>query len=73
LLARLEDQAARNGFEVILALVCTENVASMTLFRKTGYEVAGILKGVGRKFGRRLDTAILQKDLGHPGTGAPGG
>ena len=41
----------------------TRNPASVQLHRALGFEIVGILPGVGYKFGEWLDAAILQRSL----------
>ena len=54
LLARLR----ADGVHVVLAVVATPNPASEALHRACGFERAGVLPEVGRKFDRWVDTAI---------------
>jgi L-amino acid N-acyltransferase YncA len=46
------------------------HLASIELHRRAGFRVVGTLENVGWKFGRWLDTVIMQRDLG-AGAGAP--
>ena len=39
------------------------NAASVMLHRRAGFEEAGLLREVGRKFGRWLDLLFMQKML----------
>ncbi|HVF05404.1 MAG TPA: GNAT family N-acetyltransferase, partial [Frankiaceae bacterium] len=48
------------GLHVLLAVVCTENAASLAAFGRAGYAEVGRLREVGRKFGRLLDVAYLE-------------
>lgn len=59
----LEDAARKNGFHVLLAVICGENVQSLELFDKLGYSKCAHYKEVGRKFGRLLDVICYQKIL----------
>lgn len=52
------------GLHALIAQACTENIASIALFKSRGFVEVGILKQVGRKFDRWLDVEILQKLLG---------
>ena len=55
---------ARNDKQhVIMAGLCSENIASKKLFEKHGYKQCGIFREVGFKFGRYLDTEFYQKLL----------
>ena len=58
-----EQHARAVGLHVLLAVICTENTASLRLFTSAGFVEAGRLRQVGRKFGRLLDVAYLQKTL----------
>jgi phosphinothricin acetyltransferase len=56
-------RAKERDFHSLIAVVCTENDASIVLFRSRNFEQVGILKEVGRKFDRWLDVMFLQKML----------
>jgi L-amino acid N-acyltransferase YncA len=56
-------EARRLGFRSLIAQVADGSDASLHLNEATGFEHAGTLKQVGRKFGRLLDVHILQKML----------
>ncbi len=60
-LTLLEANAKKKGIRTLLAVVCSENAASIKLFLKNGYEKSAHLKEVGMKFNRLLDIVILQK------------
>ena len=47
------------------------NLGSIALHRRFGFELMGTLRSVGFKFGRWVDTPILQRALG-PGDNRPG-
>lgn len=62
----LEDLIARSrqlGHRVIIAGIDGEQVASMALHAKFGFEKVGHLKRVGFKFGRWLDVIYMQLSL----------
>lgn len=59
----VERYAAGQGFHALLALVTAENERSGALFRRMGYEPAGRLREVGRKFGRLLDVVVFERIL----------
>jgi phosphinothricin acetyltransferase len=46
------------------------NVASIELHRALGFHMVGTLANTGYKFGRWLDTVLMQRSLG-PGAAAP--
>jgi len=57
------DHGRATGLHALLAVICTENTASLTLFERAGFTEVGRLREVGRKFGRLLDVAYLQRIL----------
>lgn len=59
----IEDVAITNGFQVLIATICTENEKSKHLFEKRGYVQCAHFKEIGYKFGRKLDIASYQKIL----------
>ncbi|HVF20261.1 MAG TPA: GNAT family N-acetyltransferase, partial [Mycobacteriales bacterium] len=58
------EHARSHGLHVLLAVVCTENVASLAAFGRAGFAEVGRLREVGSKFGRLLDVAYLELMLG---------
>ena len=60
LLERVIADARDSGFHSMIARVETSGEASLGLHRACGFELIGIEKQVGRKFGRWLDVATLQ-------------
>ncbi|ANY20803.1 N-acyltransferase YncA [Tsuneonella dongtanensis] len=64
LLAALIDAAHHCGFEQMIAVIGGAEPASVALHMKAGFEEAGRMRGVGRKFGRTLDTLYMQRALG---------
>jgi L-amino acid N-acyltransferase YncA len=56
LLARL----ATDGVHTVVALVALPNDASLSLHRACGFEEVGVMREVGYKHGRWVDTAWLQ-------------
>lgn len=63
LMNRLMTAAAEKGYHAIVALICSENEASIKLAQDYGFEIVGRLKEVGYKFDRWLDVSLLQKVL----------
>jgi L-amino acid N-acyltransferase YncA len=57
----LEQVAISKQIKVIVACICAENLASIKLFQKTGFEQCAHYKAVGEKFGRVLDVVDFQK------------
>jgi phosphinothricin acetyltransferase len=60
LMTRLITDARDSGFHSIIARIETGSEASLALHRACGYDLVGVEKEVGRKFGRWLDVATLQ-------------
>ena len=50
----------------------SDNAGSIGLHRRLGFELMGVLRSVGHKFGRWVDTPILQRALGAGDGEAPG-
>lgn len=63
LLSALIERARILGKHVMVAGIEAENVASIKLHQKLGFEYAGRVKEVGTKFGKWLDLAFLQLTL----------
>ncbi len=63
LLGALVERAATNGFHAVFARVVDAQEASLTLHQQHGFELVGVEREVGRKFGRWLDVALLQRLL----------
>lgn len=70
LLRALVDAATRSGFRQMVAVIGGGEPASVALHAKLGFEHAGRMRSVGRKFGRWLDTVYMQLELGE-GDSAP--
>lgn len=53
------------GSKQMIAIIGdSENAASIRLHQSAGFDHVGVLRNVGLKFGRWLDTVIMQKSLG---------
>jgi len=63
LLEDLLDLAAGAGFHSIIARIVGENVPSIELHQRCGFELVGIEREVGRKHGKWLDVVELQRLL----------
>ena len=44
----------------MIARISGDNAASIALHRACGFELVGVEREVGRKFGRWIDVAVLQ-------------
>ena len=51
------------GFHSIVARIVGDHSASIALHRSCGFELVGIEREVGRKFGKWLDVALMQRLL----------
>jgi L-amino acid N-acyltransferase YncA len=47
------------------------HVASIRLHERAGFRLVGVLQDVGCKFGRWLDTVIMQRPLGEGASSVP--
>ena len=63
LLAHLEDECRARGIHTLIGVIDSENLPSIALHRKCGYELAGTVREAGRKFDRWLSIAYYQKIL----------
>ncbi|MCD0459790.1 GNAT family N-acetyltransferase [Roseiconus lacunae] len=61
LMRHLLDVGRDLEFHVLLALIVSENPASLHVCKSLGFEHCGTMKEVGFKFGRPLDVLILQQ------------
>jgi phosphinothricin acetyltransferase len=63
LLASLVEVAGVHGFHAVMARIVGSHQVSVALHRSCGFELVGIEREVGRKFGRWLDVAVMQRLL----------
>ena len=63
LLEELIVLAAQHGFHTMVARIGGDNEASIGLHLACGFELVGVEREVGRKFGRWLDVSVLQRML----------
>jgi phosphinothricin acetyltransferase len=61
LLADLVDVAGKRGFHAVMARIVGSHDLSIALHRSCGFELVGIEREVGRKFGRWLDVAVMER------------
>jgi phosphinothricin acetyltransferase len=62
-LEALVELARQHGFHAVIARIVGGHEASIALHRTCGFELVGIEREVGRKFGRWLDVVELQRLL----------
>ena len=60
---RLEDECRARGIHTLIGVIDSENLPSIELHRKCGYEYAGTVREAGRKFDRWLTIVYYQKIL----------
>jgi L-amino acid N-acyltransferase len=63
LLEELVVLARTRGFHTVIARTSGDNEPSIALHRACGFQLVGIEREVGRKFGRWLDVTVLQRML----------
>ncbi|MDA8032685.1 MAG: GNAT family N-acetyltransferase [Actinomycetota bacterium] len=61
LLGAAVELAGQHGFHAVIARIVGDHAASIALHRSCGFELVGVEREVGRKFGRWLDVAVLQR------------
>lgn len=61
LLGAAVDLAGAHGFHAVIARIVGDHHASISLHRSCGFELIGIEREVGRKFGRWLDVAVMER------------
>jgi phosphinothricin acetyltransferase len=72
LLAALVEESTRRGFRQMIAVIGdSEQAASIGLHAALGFAYVGTLPNVGFKFGRWLDTVLMQRALGPGSKTAP--
>ena len=62
-LAELLRLGTLHGFHAVMARIVDGHRASIALHRSCGFELVGVEKEVGRKFGRWLDVVLMQRLL----------
>ena len=63
LLSSLLDVASDSGFHTVVARIDSQSLGSLALHRSLGFVEVGVEREIGRKFGRWLDSVIMQKML----------
>ena len=63
LLARLLEIANESGFHAVFGRIVGGHEASIGLHQALGFDVIGVEREVGRKFGRWLDVVVVEKLL----------
>lgn len=60
LMQELLETARSHGFHAVIARIADSQQPSLALHRSLDFELVGVEREVGRKFGRWLDVAIMQ-------------
>ena len=68
LLAELVDLARDHGFHSVIGRIVGGHRASIAVHERCGFDVVGVEREVGRKFGRWLDVVLMQRLLEQPAT-----
>jgi len=72
LLERLIADAEAGGFRQMIAVIGdSANASSIELHRAAGFRMVGTFDNVGFKFGRSLDSVLMQRPLGTGATAMP--
>jgi phosphinothricin acetyltransferase len=73
LLSALIVACEQRGYRQMLAVIGdSANAASIGLHTRAGFTPVGTFKNVGHKFGRWLDSVMMQRALGEGASSAPG-
>ena len=62
-LSHIEGHARSHDFHVLVATICSQNVDSLRLFLRNGFQQCAHYREVGRKFDQWLDILACQKIL----------
>jgi L-amino acid N-acyltransferase YncA len=72
LLQALIAEAEKRGYREMVAVIGdSANLASIGVHGRTGFQMVGTLQNVGLKFGRWLDTVLMQRALGEGASTIP--
>ena len=73
LMQRLISECEARGYRQMIAVIGdSANAGSIGVHTKTGFRMIGTHPNVGLKFGRWLDTVMMQRTLGEGATTVPG-
>ena len=73
-LQALIGECETRGYRLMVAVIGdSANAASVGVHRRTGFQMVGTLENVGLKFGRWLDTVLMQRALGEGANTIPPG
>jgi L-amino acid N-acyltransferase YncA len=72
LMQALITESEKCGYRLMVAVIGdSANLASIGVHRRTGFQMVGTLQNVGLKFGRWLDTVLMQRALGEGSSTIP--
>jgi L-amino acid N-acyltransferase YncA len=72
LVRSLVAEATALGYRQMVAVIGdSANAASIAMHRACGFSEVGVLRGVGFKFGRWVNSVLMQRPLGDGGLGVP--
>jgi phosphinothricin acetyltransferase len=72
LLDRLVEESETRGYRQMIAVIGdSAQTGSIAVHRAAGFRMIGAFEAVGHKFGRWLDTVLMQRALGDGATTAP--
>ncbi len=63
LMVALIETATERGFHALFARISGDNAPSVAVHTSVGFEIVGVERQVGRKFGRWLDVTLMQRLL----------
>lgn len=73
LLSDLIEQCSRRGYRQMIAVIGdSDNAMSIDFHEKMGFRRIGVIKAIGYKFDRWLDSVIMQRPLGEADKTPPG-
>jgi phosphinothricin acetyltransferase len=61
LLQKIMREGKKTGLHTVIVRIAEGNDRSINLFKSEKFENIGVMKEVGRKFGKRLDVVLMQK------------
>ena len=72
LLSRLVELSAERGFRQMIAVIGgSDHAPSIRLHERAGFKMIGVFENSGFKFGRWIDTVLMQLPLGDGGDSLP--